>query len=114
MEEGIHYCEERDLDSLDSYMLSWIESRMYPPETGNWNEAYKLHENLIKNEEQPPPTKIGPLVVVATIKIRRGRYRCASVIAEVKEKAFETRELTKNYSCYFSALLEYEWITGTS
>jgi tetratricopeptide (TPR) repeat protein len=49
-EEGIQYCEERDLDAWASYMLSW-KARL-KQETGHWNEAYNIAESLLKNEAQ--------------------------------------------------------------
>ena len=49
LDEGINYCEERDLDSLKLYMLSW-KARLYL-ETGNWKEAYQIADNLLKNRK---------------------------------------------------------------
>jgi IS5 family transposase len=40
--------EERDLDSLKLYMLSW-KARLYL-ETGNWREAFTIANNLLKRE----------------------------------------------------------------
>ncbi len=109
LDEGIHYCEEKDLDSFKLYMLSW-KARLNL-ETGNWNEAYCIADKLIKNEEQAPVVKIGALVVVATIKIRRGDPDALPLLLEAKAKAFETTELQRIIPA-LSALLEYEWITG--
>ena len=69
-EEGIQYCEERDLDAWISYMLSW--KAMLKLETGHWKEAYNIAEGLLKNEAQTPIVRITALVVVATIEMRRG------------------------------------------
>jgi ATP/maltotriose-dependent transcriptional regulator MalT len=107
--EGINYCEERDLDSMKLYMLSW-KARLHL-ETGNWKEAYSIAGNLLKNENLAPPSKIGALVVVATIKIRRGDTNALPLLLEAKTMAFETRELFRIIPV-FMALLEYEWITG--
>ena len=48
LEEGIAYCEERDIDSLKLYMLGW-KARLNL-ETGNWNEAFTIASNLLKIE----------------------------------------------------------------
>ena len=77
LDEGINYCEERDLDSLKLYMLAW-KARLYL-ETGFWEEADDLATDILKNENLVPVIKIGALVVVATIKMRKGdpmRFPC--------------------------------------
>ena len=110
LEEGIQYCEERDLDSWTTYLLAY--NARLNLESGNWNEAYRIADNLIKNEDQPPVVKIGVLIVLATIKMRRGDSDLFSLLMEAKEKAFETMEMQR-IAPVMIALLEYEWITGT-
>lgn len=109
LEAGIQYCEKRDLDSWTTYMLS-NKARLYL-ETGHWNEAFRIADNLIKNEELPPVVKIGALVVAAAIKMRRGDTDVLPFLVEAKAKAFETLELQRIIPVMV-ALLEYEWITG--
>ncbi len=109
LDEGIQYCEERDLDIWTTYMLS-VKARLYL-ETGYWDEAYRIADNLIKNEEQAPLAKIGALTVVAKIKIRRGDTDALPLLLEAKAIAFETMELHRIIPVLV-ALLEYEWITG--
>jgi DNA-binding CsgD family transcriptional regulator len=109
--EGILYCEERDLDSWGSYMLAF-KSRLNL-ETGYWNEAFRIADNLNKYEDQASITKIGALAVMATIKMRRGDPDPLPLLQEAKERAFETRELHRIIPVMV-ALLEYEWLTGQS
>jgi DNA-binding CsgD family transcriptional regulator len=109
--EGILYCEEKDLDSYKLYMLSY-QSRLNL-ENGSWTEAYRVAENLAKNEDLLPVLKIVVLLVLATIRIRRGGHDVLSLILEAKALAFETMELQR-ITPVFLALLEYEWITGKS
>ena len=111
LEEGISYCEERDLDSLKLYMLSW-KARLNL-ETGNWEEAFRIASNLLKKENLLPVVKIGALVVVATIKIRRGDQDALPLLLEAKTMAFKTTELQRIIPVLL-ALLEYEWINGKS
>ncbi|HET6768847.1 MAG TPA: AAA family ATPase [Chitinophagaceae bacterium] len=110
LEEGIQYCEERDLDSFTSHLLAY-KARL-KLETGKWNEAYRIADNLIKNEDQTAIVKIWALIVLATIKMRRGEGDFLPFLLEAKEKAFETMESTKIIPALI-ALLEYEWITET-
>ena len=109
LEEGINYCEERDIDSLKLYMLGW-KARLNL-ETGNWNEAFTIAGNLLKKENLPPVIKIGALTVVATIKIRRGEPDALPLLLEAKKLAFVTTELQRIIPAMI-ALLEYEWASG--
>jgi DNA-binding CsgD family transcriptional regulator/tetratricopeptide (TPR) repeat protein len=109
LEEGINYCEERDLDSWTTYMLSW-KARMLL-ETGLWPQALEIADNLLRNENQPPVVTISALAVVATIKMRRGDPDVLPVLEKAKTKAFEAMELQRIIPSMV-ALLEYEWITG--
>ncbi|MDP4261791.1 MAG: LuxR C-terminal-related transcriptional regulator [Bacteroidota bacterium] len=110
LDEGIRYCEERDLDSWRAYMLAW-KARLYL-ETGNWNEAERIAGDLLKNENHAPYVKIGALNVMSKIKMRRGSPDDAlPLLQEAKAKAFDTMELQRIIPS-ISALLEYEWLTG--
>lgn len=107
---GIRYCEERDMDPWNMYMLS--SSARLELETCNWEQALRIAENILENEGQSPIIKITSLVVVATIQLRRGDTGMLPLLYEAKEKAFETMELSRIIPA-LTALLEYEWITGT-
>jgi DNA-binding CsgD family transcriptional regulator len=109
LDEGIHYCEERDLDSWRSNMLSLKASLSF--DTGDWKKAYSIADNLLKNEYQIPSFTINALIVAATIKIRKGDTNALSLLLEAKTKAFETMELQRIIPSLI-ALLEYEWLTG--
>ena len=109
-EEGLRYCEERDLDAWASYMLSWKASLKL--ETGHWKEAYTIAEALLKNETQSPMVKITALVVVASVKMRRGEKDGLPQLMDAKSMAAENME-SQRILPVLSALLEYEWITGS-
>jgi DNA-binding CsgD family transcriptional regulator len=109
LEEGINYCEERDIDSLKLYMLGW-KARLNL-ETGYWSEALAIAGNLLKKENLPPVIKIGALTVVATIKIRRGEQDALPLLLEAKKMAFVTTELQRIIPVTI-AMLEYEWVSG--
>jgi DNA-binding CsgD family transcriptional regulator/tetratricopeptide (TPR) repeat protein len=111
LEDGIFYCEERDLDSQKLYMLS-SKARLNL-ETGNSKEAYLIADNLLKTEDLLLVAKIGALTVLATIKMRRGEQDALPLLFEAKTLAFETMELQRIIPV-FLAFLEYEWINGKS
>ncbi len=109
LDEGLLYCEEKDIDSQKLYMLSYL-SRLNL-ETGNWKDACTIADSLLKNEDLLPILKICALTVLATIKLRRGDEDTLPSLLEAKALAFETMELQRIIPA-FLALLEYEWITG--
>jgi DNA-binding CsgD family transcriptional regulator/uncharacterized protein (UPF0147 family) len=110
LETGILYCEENDLDLWRIYMLT-VKAKL-KLETGDWNEACAIADNLIKNEDPAKIIKIFSLAVLATIKMRRGdKEDILVLLTETKEKAFETMELQSIIRA-LAAFLEYEWIKG--
>ena len=110
-EEGIRYCEERDLDAWAFYMLSWLARLKL--ETGHWKEAYNIAEGLLKTEAQTPIVRIIVLVVVANIKMRRGEDDALSQLVHAKTMASESME-SQRILPVLSAILEYEWLTGST
>ena len=109
LEEGINYCEERDLNSLKLYMVCW--KAILNLDTGNWQEAFCIASNLLKKESLLPVIKIGALTVLATVRMRRGDLGGLSLLLDARTMAFKTTELQQIVPV-LTALLEYEWITG--
>jgi DNA-binding CsgD family transcriptional regulator len=109
LNEGIHYCEELELDSWRTYMLSWKARLLL--DTGHWAEASSTAEQLIRSETQASIVKILALVVIGTIRMRTGETDALPLLLEAKVKAFEAMELQRVLAA-LTALLEYEWITG--
>jgi DNA-binding CsgD family transcriptional regulator/tetratricopeptide (TPR) repeat protein len=104
---GIRYCEERDLDSWTSYMLSW-KARLYF-EAGQWIAAEDIAGKLFEDFNQPPITRITIAVVLARIYMRQGSKDVTPYLAEAKKMAFDTMELQRIIPVMV-ALLEYEWL----
>ncbi|MBS1661454.1 MAG: AAA family ATPase [Bacteroidetes bacterium] len=109
--EGIPYSEERELGSWRSYMLS-CKARLQL-ETGRWKEACEIAAYLMKYEDQAPIIRIGALVVCGTIKMRKGEEDALPMLLEAKKIASEAMELQRIIPALV-ALLEYEWLTGTT
>jgi DNA-binding CsgD family transcriptional regulator len=109
LDDGIHYCEEGDLNSWGFYVLSW-KARLNL-ETGNWTEAFNIADNLLKNENQPAIIKITALIVVAKVLMRKGDKDVLALLLEAKSRSFKTMELQRVIPS-MAALLEYEWLTG--
>ena len=111
LEEGILYCEERDLYSWTKYMLSWKARLLL--ELGNYKEAYNVASRLIENEYQAPVIKIGALTVLGIILLRNGNPAALPLLLEAKSLAFTMQEHQRIVPV-MTALLEYEWVTGDS
>ena len=109
LDDGIKYCEERDLDSWKSNMLSF-KARLNL-ETGNWKEAYSIAEDVLKNANHPAAVTINALVVVASINLRTGTTDVLPFLLEAESKAFENMEMQRIIPALVT-ILEYEWLTG--
>lgn len=109
LDEGISYCEARDLDSWRLNMLSL--KACVNLETGDWTNAFTLADNLLKTEDKPRAFKISAMVVVAKINMRTGNADALPLLLQASTKAFETMELQRIIPSMI-ALLEYEWLTG--
>jgi DNA-binding CsgD family transcriptional regulator len=111
LEAGIQYCEERDLSLWMIYML-YSKARL-TLETGHWDDAGRIVDNLLKNEDHPSIVRIGALFIAATIGMRKGEPNVLLLLKDAKTRAFETMELQRIIPV-MAAMLEYEWITGKS
>ena len=107
--EGLHYCEERELDSWKTYILSW-KARLLM-DTGVWNEALQLAGDILGREDQASIVRIDALVVKGTILMRRGDAEALPLLMEAKAKAYESMELQRILPS-LTALLEYDWLVG--
>jgi len=109
-DEGLKYCEERDLKSWSYYMES--ERVKILLDTGAWPEAEALALSLLGSAFQPITTKIGALVTLARLKIRRGAFdEARQLIDEGKRIAPQTSEAQRIVPV-LTAAMEFSWITG--
>jgi DNA-binding CsgD family transcriptional regulator len=109
LDEGIQYCEERDLDLWRLNMLS-LKANLYV-ETGDWKQAYNIADNLLKNEILSPSFTICALNMMATIIMRTGDGDALPLLLKAYTMAFETGELQRIMPTLIASL-EYEWLTG--
>ena len=109
LRDGIHYCEEVELDSWRTYMLSWKARLLL--DTGHYADAVSIAESLIHNETQASIVKSSALVVIGTVRMRTNQPDALPLLIEAKTKASESMELQRILPA-LTALLEYEWITG--
>jgi DNA-binding CsgD family transcriptional regulator len=109
LEDGLSYCEERDLGSWKTILLSC--TARIKLETGHWQEAYAIADELLKNDHQPAVIKINALTVTATIMMRKGEAGVLPLLQEAVARALETKAPQRVIPSVI-AWLEYEWLTG--
>ncbi|HEV8271977.1 MAG TPA: AAA family ATPase [Chitinophagaceae bacterium] len=109
LEDGINYCEERNLHASKNYKL-FVKAKIFF-ETGNWQQASSILENLLSNPSQLGSVKMAALTVLAIIKIRKGEEDALVYLNEAKRLAIKTKEHIRVISVMI-AELEYEWLTG--
>ncbi|HEX4850452.1 MAG TPA: hypothetical protein VFV08_06575, partial [Puia sp.] len=109
IDEGLSFCEERGLDSWGNFILTYKAKMLL--DLGRWDEAYAIADRLVKLEGLTAVVRIGSLIVLATIKMRRGDGDPLPLLHEAKELAFDTMEMQRIIPLTI-AFLEYECITG--
>ena len=109
LDAGIRYCEERDLDSWTTYMLS-SRARMLL-DTGKWKDADRLANELLKDECVSPLVRMIAMVIIGTIQARKGDDAAVTILQEAISIAMGTMELQRIIPALVAAL-ECEWVTG--
>lgn len=111
LDEGIEYCEQRDLDIWRLNMLSLKACLCC--EIGHWKQAYHIADHLLRIENPLPSFAIYALNVKATVQMRTGDEDALPLLLRAEELAYETMELQRIIPT-LTTLLEYEWLTGKS
>lgn len=109
IEDGINYCDERNLDASKKYKL-YAKARMFLG-TGNWQQASIITENLLLNPDLLGSVKILAFTVAAIIKLRKGEDDALFYLNEAKLLAVKAKEHSRTIPIMI-AELEYEWLTG--
>ena len=91
---GIAYCSERDLDAWGLYMVAWLAVSML--EQGRYAAAAQLAEEVSRNPNTPPVSRIPALVVAGTVALRRGDRGLADErLDEARDLAASTGEVQR-------------------
>jgi len=106
---GLDYCQQRDLDSWTYYILTW--KARFHFEKCEWKEAEAISRDIVENPLHPATIRIGALVILGRLLIRKGDFSGLSYLEEAKKLAFLTNELQR-ITPVAIALLEYGWIAN--
>jgi DNA-binding CsgD family transcriptional regulator len=80
-------------------------------ETGNWQQASLITEELLSNPDLLGSVRILALAMMAVIKLRKGDDQALFYLNEAKLLAIKTKEYPRTMPVMI-AELEYEWLTG--
>ncbi len=109
LQDGLSYCEERDLDAWTKYKLAWKAKMLL--DLGEWEQAELLANNLLNHKNQTAIVEVVSLVVLASIKTRRGEAEALEILLRLKNLAVSTNEHQRIIPA-FIACLEWEWLHG--
>jgi DNA-binding CsgD family transcriptional regulator len=109
LREGIDYCQERDLDSWRIYMTSW-RARLHL-EHGRWDAAAWDAQSVLDHRGTSPVSRVTALVVLGTVRTRRGDPGARPLLDEAQEVAERTGELQR-MAPVAVARAEAAWLRG--
>ena len=90
LEAGLEYCRGRDIDAWVLYMSGWLaRSRL---EQGRWEEAGELARFVVGHPGVAATSKITALVVLGTLRARRGEPGVWEPLDEARALAMVTME----------------------
>ena len=107
LQRGLEHCERYDLDSWRIYLLGW-RARAYL-ETGQWSRASEDAEAVLAHPHTAPISRITALLVIGTLRARRGDSDAAQPLEEARVLAEPTAE-PQRLVPLARALAESAWI----
>jgi DNA-binding CsgD family transcriptional regulator len=93
LDEGLAYCEERDMDSWWLYMLAYRARMRF--ELGDWSGASDDAGSVLRHPRTTPISRIPALRIVAHVRIRRGDPDANSPLKEARTLGGPAPELQR-------------------
>ncbi len=109
--EALEFFHERDLDSWENYMYAW-RARLHL-EHGRWNAAEADARSVLAQRGLSPINRFPALVVLATLRTRRGEAGAQELLDEAHEMAQRTKEMQRIGPATL-ARAEAAWLRGES
>jgi len=107
LDEGLAYCEERDLDSWRAYMLTWRARARF--DQGDWQGASEDIEAVLSHRRTATVSRMTALTVLGHLRVRRGDPDASSPLEEVRTLAGTVQELQRTGPLAL-ALAEAAWL----
>ena len=108
-EEGIAYCQERDLDSWTLYLQGWRAAMLLF--RGELKAAEAAAADVLRHKEVPPVSTIMPLTVLARARARTGRGDRQEPLDRAAALARDTGEMQR-IGPVTGARCEVLWLSG--
>jgi DNA-binding CsgD family transcriptional regulator len=108
--KGISYCGNISLNSFADCLLA-VQARLHL-EIGDWEQAHLIAEDLTSKAGLKSEAGIQALILLATIRMRRGDPGILPALQTVKEQLKGLKEVKLSISLAL-AFLEYEWLSNT-
>ena len=91
LEQGLAYCEQRDLDSWSTYLRVFLAR--FALDRGAWDKAAERASALLHDTISPAMVRITALVIVGLVRTRRGDPDASQALDEALTLALPTGEL---------------------
>jgi DNA-binding CsgD family transcriptional regulator len=109
LNEGIAWCQDRDLDSYVRYMTAYRAEIFLT--VGDWQRAADDAEIIVNDSWVAPVTRIHALVALARVRARRGDPGVAAPLEEAYRLALATSEIQR-IGPVVAARAEAAWLRG--
>jgi hypothetical protein len=93
LEQGLAYCEQRDLDSWSTYLRVFLAR--FALDRGAWDEAAERASALLRETISATIVRIPALVIVGLVRTRRGDPGASEALDEALTLALPTGELQR-------------------
>jgi tetratricopeptide (TPR) repeat protein len=93
LEQGLAYCEQRDLDSWSTYLRVFLAR--FSLDRGVWDEAAERASALLRETISAAIVRIPALVIVGLVRTRRGDPGASEALDEALALALPTGELQR-------------------
>jgi DNA-binding CsgD family transcriptional regulator/tetratricopeptide (TPR) repeat protein len=109
LDNGIAYCDDRDLDSWRLYMLSWRARARF--EQVDWDRASEDAEAVLRDPRTAAISRVTALTVLGHMRIRRGDPDSRSPLEEARALVADIRE-TQRIAPLASAFADAAWLAA--
>jgi DNA-binding CsgD family transcriptional regulator/tetratricopeptide (TPR) repeat protein len=109
IEDGVEYASERGLEVHMQCMRAAL-ARL-DVQQGGWDEAADIARRLVANYTMASAQRIEPLIVIGTLRARRGDPDAQGPLENALQLATRSAEPQHRYPAYF-ALAEFAWLSG--
>jgi DNA-binding CsgD family transcriptional regulator len=109
LDDGLSYCEERDMDSWWLYMLAYRARARF--EQGDWLDAGEDVQAVLRHPLATPITRIPALRILGHLRVRRGDPDARSPLEEARAVAGPAPELQR-IGTLAAICAEAAWLAG--